>query len=408
MRAYTSTGLLTTATGRFQGLCATVLKKVCRQLGVFKWPYKETKLIARRQGRIIAASAPIPEDLLDINEKVAEKSSAPRVRVSEAAAVGSKRKSNDRSAALGVTGRDGLGAVAGGVAGRRGGGTVGKKQRRASVSGHGGRAPQAVDGDEVVMVQEGEMDADARDNMSVETLWRHEMHGDMSASSLPDLLDGTGSDRGYGAVSPADHEHKMQGQDSAAALKYDLGAGVVTHGMLGTMAPEMVDARYYHDGGVHWGMGMNGLPVRMVSGPHLLNRAMPAGMDGSVGGQAPLRYAGGGVTSRQHASMLRMHMGGGMGGSLGAGMGMSASGLVARAPLHAPSQFPHFSKSPVAHAGPGGGMFGRSASEVLDDMLDAHNSAMDVAGVEYPSHHPISSTAMSTAMMELNEFVHQH
>jgi hypothetical protein len=53
-------------------------------------------------------------------------------------------------------------------------------------------------------------------------------------------------------------------------------------------------------------------------------------------------------------------------------------------------------------------MFGRSASEVLDDMLDAHNSAMDVAGVEYPSHHPISSTAMSTAMMELNEFVHQH
>ena len=384
-----------------------MLKKVCRQLGVFKWPYKETKLIARRQGRIIAASAPIPEDLLDINEKVAEKSSAPRVRVAEVAAAGSKRKSSDRSVALGVSGRDGPGAVADGVAGRRSGGTVGKKQRRASVSRHGGRAPQAVDGSEVVMVQEGEMDADARDNMSVETLWRHEMHGDMSASSLPDLLDGTGSDRGYGAVSPAEHEHKMQGQDSAVALKYELGSGAVTHGMPGAMAPEMVDSRYWHDVGAHWGMGMNGLPVRMVSGP-MLNRAMPAGMDGSVGGQAPLRYAGGGVTSRQHASMLRMHMGGGMGVSLGAGMGMSAPGLAARAPLHAPSQFPHFSKSPVMHAGPGGGMFGRSASEVLDDMLDAHNSAMDMAGAEYPSHHPISSTAMPTSMMELNEFVHQH
>jgi hypothetical protein len=51
-----------------------VLKKVCRQLGVFKWPYKETKLIARRQGRVIAASAPIPHDLRNINAAVASAS----------------------------------------------------------------------------------------------------------------------------------------------------------------------------------------------------------------------------------------------------------------------------------------------------------------------------------------------
>ncbi len=48
-----------------------MLKKVCRQIGVFKWPYKETKLIARRQGRVIAASAPIPHDLRNINAAVA-------------------------------------------------------------------------------------------------------------------------------------------------------------------------------------------------------------------------------------------------------------------------------------------------------------------------------------------------
>ena len=51
-----------------------MLKKVCRQLGVFKWPYKETKLIARRQGRVIAASAPIPHDLRNINAAVASAS----------------------------------------------------------------------------------------------------------------------------------------------------------------------------------------------------------------------------------------------------------------------------------------------------------------------------------------------
>jgi hypothetical protein len=44
---------------------------VCRQLGVFKWPYKETKLIARRQGRVIEAAAPIPADLRNINAAVA-------------------------------------------------------------------------------------------------------------------------------------------------------------------------------------------------------------------------------------------------------------------------------------------------------------------------------------------------
>ena len=48
-----------------------MLKKVCRQLGVFKWPYKETKLIARRQGRVIEAAAPIPADLRNINAAVA-------------------------------------------------------------------------------------------------------------------------------------------------------------------------------------------------------------------------------------------------------------------------------------------------------------------------------------------------
>lgn len=46
---------------------------------MFKWPYKETKLIARRQGRVIAASAPIPADLRGINAAVASSSTAPRV-----------------------------------------------------------------------------------------------------------------------------------------------------------------------------------------------------------------------------------------------------------------------------------------------------------------------------------------
>jgi hypothetical protein len=87
-----------------QGLCATVLKKVCRQLGVFKWPYKETKLIARRQGRIIAASAPIPADLCDINAAVAEKSSVNPCKAGSAPAsiaAGKRKRRNSGGAASG-------------------------------------------------------------------------------------------------------------------------------------------------------------------------------------------------------------------------------------------------------------------------------------------------------------------
>ena len=69
-----------------------MLKKVCRQLGVFKWPYKETKLIARRQGRVIAASAPIPADLRGINAAVASSSTTPRAPSAPASVSTGKRK----------------------------------------------------------------------------------------------------------------------------------------------------------------------------------------------------------------------------------------------------------------------------------------------------------------------------
>ncbi|EKX45603.1 hypothetical protein GUITHDRAFT_108477 [Guillardia theta CCMP2712] len=69
------------------GLCATVLKKVCRQLGVHKWPYKETKLTARRQGRLLSngmiASSPV-----DRPKEEAEKAITPK-KEEHAPAVGS-------------------------------------------------------------------------------------------------------------------------------------------------------------------------------------------------------------------------------------------------------------------------------------------------------------------------------
>ena len=33
-----------------QGICATVIKKVCRQLGIEKWPFKGNKITLRKQG----------------------------------------------------------------------------------------------------------------------------------------------------------------------------------------------------------------------------------------------------------------------------------------------------------------------------------------------------------------------
>jgi len=80
-----------------------VLKKVCRQLGVFKWPYKETKLIARRQGRVIATSAPIPADLRNINPQISCTSN----QAKQASPAASKRKSSvatkETAAAVGRT-----------------------------------------------------------------------------------------------------------------------------------------------------------------------------------------------------------------------------------------------------------------------------------------------------------------
>ena len=62
-------GLADKASQPVQGLCRTELKKFCRQLGV--WPYKETKLIARWQGRVIATSVPaISANLRNINSQV--------------------------------------------------------------------------------------------------------------------------------------------------------------------------------------------------------------------------------------------------------------------------------------------------------------------------------------------------
>jgi len=80
-----------------------VLKKVCRQLGVFKWPYKETKLIARRQGRVIATSAPIPADFRNINPQISCTSN----QAKQASPAASKRKSSaatkETAAAVGRT-----------------------------------------------------------------------------------------------------------------------------------------------------------------------------------------------------------------------------------------------------------------------------------------------------------------
>jgi len=80
-----------------------VLKKVCRQLGVFKWPFKEIKLIARRQGRVIATSAPIPADLRNINLQISCISN----QAKQASPAASKRKSSaaakETAAAVGRT-----------------------------------------------------------------------------------------------------------------------------------------------------------------------------------------------------------------------------------------------------------------------------------------------------------------
>ena len=42
--------LQTDAVVYMQGICATVIKKVCRQLGIDKWPFKGNKITLRKQG----------------------------------------------------------------------------------------------------------------------------------------------------------------------------------------------------------------------------------------------------------------------------------------------------------------------------------------------------------------------
>ena len=80
------------------GLCATVLKKVCRQLGVHKWPYKEKKLHARRQDRLAAeagsnAAAPA--------SAIASRAAAPPARQAPARASGARQSRSAVSSAEG-------------------------------------------------------------------------------------------------------------------------------------------------------------------------------------------------------------------------------------------------------------------------------------------------------------------
>ena len=96
---------------------------------MFKWPYKETKLIARRQGRVIAASAPIPHDLRNINAAVASASttslsstfvdssstSSSSTRSSRSSSSSGKRKSRSTSEA--VSGGSANGSTVRGTAG---------------------------------------------------------------------------------------------------------------------------------------------------------------------------------------------------------------------------------------------------------------------------------------------------
>ena len=95
-------------------------------MGVFKWPYKETKLIARRQGRVIAPSAPIPADLRNINAAVASASSLAAAPLKTSHTSSSTKRKNASVAAKDVAG----GGASGGAARAAGGGN---KRARVSV-----------------------------------------------------------------------------------------------------------------------------------------------------------------------------------------------------------------------------------------------------------------------------------